>query len=406
MQKFTVAAPILFTCLLPLPLILRAEPPPVQVIFLLSTSHIRVESELSKIRLLYRDLKENLPPSVSLRSFLYLQSGDLSSIELLHLDASAVALNEVDGEAQEIALIKALPGAARLLCRSPSEPPRKVLVIIGRSGKAELPLTLPSHCTITIFAVSTGPKADQALRALAIGSGGTYFQLDKALGHTIAKNVERKIWLPAVRKMHAEQPPEEATGLTLSGYSLLLSLLSGLLCFFLVLSLTGRIRVNTAAATPPSTIAPPKFGPALIVTTDDSTPEVAPLLEAGLRVRSARGNGGIFKFSSGASMTLGAKRAGEAPLADLQVEDPIMSLLHCALFFSTGAFHVADMNTEQGTFVNREHIAGPRRLNPGDLLQIGNTEMEFTLENLLHSPLPTLIETNSSLLLPQAAEEQ
>ncbi len=70
--------------------------------------------------------------------------------------------------------------------------------------------------------------------------------------------------------------------------------------------------------------------------------------------------------------------------AGLVLPDPAVSGRHCALEHEpvTGAFTVSDLGSRNGTFVNSEKIA-ERHLSDGDRIFIGETVLEFSLDDTL-----------------------
>ncbi len=70
--------------------------------------------------------------------------------------------------------------------------------------------------------------------------------------------------------------------------------------------------------------------------------------------------------------------------AGLVLTDPAISARHCALELDnvTGEFLVSDLGSRNGTYVNGEKI-GERRLAAGDKLFVGETVLEFTLDEEL-----------------------
>ena len=70
--------------------------------------------------------------------------------------------------------------------------------------------------------------------------------------------------------------------------------------------------------------------------------------------------------------------------AGLILTDPAISARHCALEIEsvTGEFQVSDLGSRNGTFVNGEKV-GERRLCDGDKLFVGETVLEFRLDDEL-----------------------
>jgi diguanylate cyclase (GGDEF)-like protein len=74
----------------------------------------------------------------------------------------------------------------------------------------------------------------------------------------------------------------------------------------------------------------------------------------------------------------------DAAQVGLALPDPAVSARHCALELQalTGEFTVSDLGSRNGTFVNGEKV-GERRLCEGDKLFVGETVLEFTLDDAL-----------------------
>ncbi len=74
----------------------------------------------------------------------------------------------------------------------------------------------------------------------------------------------------------------------------------------------------------------------------------------------------------------------DAAQAGLVLTDPAISARHCALELEpvSGEFVVSDLGSRNGTFVNGEKVA-ERRLCDGDKLFVGETVLEFTLDEEL-----------------------
>jgi len=83
-----------------------------------------------------------------------------------------------------------------------------------------------------------------------------------------------------------------------------------------------------------------------------------------------------IKTQSGEETTCYLKRTaisiGRSSQADVKVEDPQCSSLHCSIELAEGKVLVKDLNSKNGTHINRNTIT-QRPLHLGDTLQIGNT---------------------------------
>jgi hypothetical protein len=67
---------------------------------------------------------------------------------------------------------------------------------------------------------------------------------------------------------------------------------------------------------------------------------------------------------------------GRASDNDVIVDDPMVSRHHCQLKLQHGAYGFADLGSRNGSTVNGE-LVSQIALGPGDVIQIGDTEIEF-----------------------------
>jgi pSer/pThr/pTyr-binding forkhead associated (FHA) protein len=64
---------------------------------------------------------------------------------------------------------------------------------------------------------------------------------------------------------------------------------------------------------------------------------------------------------------------------DIIIQDNEVSSTHCQIQNINGVYHIFDMNSTNGTFVNNERIV-KAKLNHGDIVTIGQTSVRFQLE--------------------------
>jgi hypothetical protein len=81
----------------------------------------------------------------------------------------------------------------------------------------------------------------------------------------------------------------------------------------------------------------------------------------------------VFPLSQ-APVTIGRQADNTIVLAD-----PQASRHHATVFWQAGSFVVQDMGSANGTFLNNQRITGPRRLNDGDSIRMGNTIFDVRL---------------------------
>lgn len=66
---------------------------------------------------------------------------------------------------------------------------------------------------------------------------------------------------------------------------------------------------------------------------------------------------------------------GRAPESDVRLDDVSVSARHAKVGKHGRHWTVEDLDSSNGTFVNGRRIAGSCRLNPGDRIAIGRTEL-------------------------------
>jgi hypothetical protein len=68
---------------------------------------------------------------------------------------------------------------------------------------------------------------------------------------------------------------------------------------------------------------------------------------------------------------------GRSTSADLRLEDVSVSRRHARLLCTDGAADLVDLDSQNGTFVNGDRLAGPRRLRSGDSLAICSATLVY-----------------------------
>jgi hypothetical protein len=91
-----------------------------------------------------------------------------------------------------------------------------------------------------------------------------------------------------------------------------------------------------------------------------------------LVVRSGGGRAGEQFTPRGERTTI-----GRSPDCDIFLDDVTVSRKHAVLVERDGVFEIEDQGSLNGTFVNRERIDSPKRLETGDELQIGKYRLSF-----------------------------
>nr|WP_223875333.1 FHA domain-containing protein [Nanchangia anserum] len=83
---------------------------------------------------------------------------------------------------------------------------------------------------------------------------------------------------------------------------------------------------------------------------------------------------------AGASLPLGSSaiRVGRSAACSLVIDDSYASSQHARFYKSDGVWHVEDLGSTNGTFVDGERLTSPRQLAIGMEVRIGQTILELT----------------------------
>ena len=65
-------------------------------------------------------------------------------------------------------------------------------------------------------------------------------------------------------------------------------------------------------------------------------------------------------------------KIGRADSNDIVTDDPSVSRLHAVIILNGTDWHIVDLNSTNGTFVNGARISGQATLMPHDILKVGN----------------------------------
>lgn len=120
--------------------------------------------------------------------------------------------------------------------------------------------------------------------------------------------------------------------------------------------------------------------------------------DTGLRTRRSLATAGVFRIVSGSGVGTsiqvgrGESTIGRADKCDITLADTMASRVH-AKFIVSDVVEVADLGSTNGVLVNGEQISRPRRLQDGDRVLIGDTELE--LDQTATPPMEMVDATNS-----------
>jgi pSer/pThr/pTyr-binding forkhead associated (FHA) protein len=79
---------------------------------------------------------------------------------------------------------------------------------------------------------------------------------------------------------------------------------------------------------------------------------------------------------------------GRSKKCDIQVASVKASRKHAEIYATGGTFHLRDLQSKNGTFLNRRPLEGSAVLRSGDKFRIGHNILEFVDENAPPAPPP------------------
>lgn len=118
-----------------------------------------------------------------------------------------------------------------------------------------------------------------------------------------------------------------------------------------------------------------------------------------LHVISGPDSGQIFQLVEGEPLLLGRSRHCFSPL-----KDPSVSRVHCEVELEDGQVVVTDHESASGTFVNGARVT-EQVLRPGDLLQIGDTQLQFQAPRPAPSAAPAPEKRKAVVLVGDRIQE-
>src|SRR5918994_674226 len=80
----------------------------------------------------------------------------------------------------------------------------------------------------------------------------------------------------------------------------------------------------------------------------------------------------VVRLVPGESVTI-----GRGPTNAVILKDERCSRNHAEVFQARGAWQLRDLDSRNGTMVSGDKLSGDRELQPGDIIQIGNSHLAF-----------------------------
>jgi transcriptional regulator with GAF, ATPase, and Fis domain len=94
-----------------------------------------------------------------------------------------------------------------------------------------------------------------------------------------------------------------------------------------------------------------------------------------LVIRDGKKWSDVFRLMPGRTVIIGRSQTNQIVIKEEQA-----SRQHAEIFMSDGKWTVRDLGSRNGTAVGRERIFGDRKLKPGDIIWIANTQMAFVTD--------------------------
>jgi pSer/pThr/pTyr-binding forkhead associated (FHA) protein len=84
-------------------------------------------------------------------------------------------------------------------------------------------------------------------------------------------------------------------------------------------------------------------------------------------------------------ITQACVRIGRGADVDLEIDDEEMSSAHASISFEVGAFHLTDLGSTNGTWVNGSKVV-TQKLSHGDRIRIGGHVLQLVMEKREAAP--------------------
>ena len=374
------------------------EPPAIVAITIDTSGSISAEL-LQKTRELAVGVLGSLPAGSQVALFAF---NDQSRLVLERTnDAAAIqaSLGGLQRAGRFTALYDALYDASRYLKEAPRA--RKAIILItdgldeNSSLQVEDGLKVAVENKIPVYCVGIGRIQEAVLRRIAKLTTGAYEPIAAASGPALAARVrelpEPELAAPAPAQPaapaaatpveSAATPAPNNTWLYVVAAALVLGL--GLVVFGLVRKPAARGRASDPRAPTLRTEIEPiddsdaEGGDRTIVMRTSNVDEVERTmmlrLQPRLIITRGTGEGQIFNLSGESALSI-----GRAPTNDIPLNDTAVSGEHCRVRPEEGSFVLHDLKSTNGTFVNEKRITR-HRLSEGDVVRVGETQIQFTL---------------------------
>jgi pSer/pThr/pTyr-binding forkhead associated (FHA) protein len=107
-----------------------------------------------------------------------------------------------------------------------------------------------------------------------------------------------------------------------------------------------------------------------VIRRDDAVPDEVADVATGAKIRVISGRSGPESYAIDGPVLL-----GRAPECDIRLDDVAASARHARISKRGRHWLVEDLDSSNGTFVDGVRVNGSRRVNPGQQIKIGRTEL-------------------------------
>jgi len=408
MRRFSPAGPLLSLALLlgAGALATPGEPPPVVVAFALDTSGSVGVQGATLARALAPDVLSRLPAGSQVTVFSFDDQARLVLPRTSDPASLGRALASLRTRGRHTALNDALFDASRSLRDTPAGCRFIVLVTDGKDEDSSLELAdglrVAEQEGIPVFALGVGKVEERVLRRIAKLSGGEYLPAGRASAAGLAARMRAPQQDAAAP---AAAPRPGAPGATTSSspaattakasvgrqrnrgwlWLILGSVAVGAAAVGYAVRRSRSPRCATCRRPLADTLSPCAFCAAAdlsptvmarLSTTEEYLEKTVTLRERPvLVVNRGPAAGTVYELNLDSATCIGRARVN-----DIVLDDVAVSSEHCRIRAETGDFVVHDLKSTNGTFVN-DHKVNRQTLSVGDLVQVGETFLQFRLEH-------------------------
>jgi hypothetical protein len=376
----------------------HAAEPPALVALVLDTSGSVGEADLARTRDLALGILGSLPPGSEVAVLTFDDQSRVVQPRTANPEEVKTALSQARIAGRYTALYDALYDASRYLKEAPRA--RKAIILItdgldeNSSLQVEDGLKVAVENKIPVYCVGIGKIQEAVLRRIAKLTSGEYQPLAATSGAALAGKIKdlpepEPAVAPAQPTPVAAAPVEVAAAPATSAWlyvvAAVLVLGLGLVVFGLLRSKPlprGRVS-DPGARTVSRAIEPIDYGDdegggdRTVVMRTSNVEQVERTmmlrLQPRLIITRGTGEGQIFNLSGESALSI-----GRAPTNDIPLNDTAVSGEHCRVRPEEGAFVLHDLKSTNGTFVNEKRVTR-HRLSEGDVVRVGETQIQFTL---------------------------